>query len=210
MSFSVKTGYILLALVPTLSAAGTTQSATVACAVADSFRHAGLKSGELKLKYDEFTDSTTLSTKSDNRMMASMTIVAAFRGRTWTPDSTRVAFVYQERQVQFRPGTPLAPQYSAESTVYLLLDGDERLPLTHGTYRNATDNGMLGLAPPSLTETLEFELSRPQLLRIAAAREIRIKARAFDTKVASKLLEGSRTLAADVSCVPAGAEPTQL
>jgi hypothetical protein len=157
------------------------QALDTSCQAGTGVLPASLKGGGLKIKYDQFTDSTVVATKSDNRAAASMTIVAVYRGQRLQPDSVRLAFLYEERQVQLdnNPVTAANAQYAPESVIYLLLDGKDRLPLARPTYRNKVESGITGLAASYLDERLEFPLTFDQLRAVASAGKVQIKVRAF-------------------------------
>lgn len=177
------------------------QKPVPSCPAADSLLPRGRRGGGLKVEYSQFTDSTTLTTKTGMRGFTLVTIVASGRGLRLLPDSLRIVFAYEERQPQLSVATPASDfaQLSAAFSVFLLLDGQQRLALTGGTYTSSVQNGY-GLVPNSLIERLEYPLTREQLTQIAAASTVEMKARTFEAEVAEKVLEGARDLVRYLAC----------
>lgn len=153
--------------------------------------------GTLKVKYDRFTDSTIVETKADNRFMITMKVVASYPGER-PGDSLPARFYYRERNPQFGTQSRITvdnAQYSAGSTLFLLMDGKDRMPLSGGTYRKFMDAGAIGLGI-GLDEFLEYPLSSEQLRRLAAAKTAEVKIGSMQLRLADKVLVGVRDLVA--------------
>lgn len=171
------------------------------CAAADSMLPHDLKGGGLKIEYDKFTDTTLLRTKTDTRIGATMTVAAAFLGERPMADSIRAMFLFVGRNPQVSRSTNTADlaHLSAESPLYLLLDEGVRLTLSGASYTSAVSNGM-GITADLLEESLDYPLSFEQLLQIASAKKVEVKSGRFSTKLANKVLEGSRDLVRYLLC----------
>lgn len=181
--------------------AATAQKALPSCAAADSVLSPTLKGGGLKSEYNKFTDSTQLRTKTDTRAGASMTVEAAFLGRNAPADSIPTVFRFELRQPQLSRAaisTDYA-QLSAESVLYLLLDGETRVALNGARYSSSVSNGY-GLVANTLDERLVYPLSFEQLVQLASASKVELKIGPFDTTLAGKVLEGARDLVRYLAC----------
>lgn len=197
-------GYLVLALLTALICATAVCAAqTTSCPAADAQIPPSLKAGGLKVSRDRFTDSTLLRTAVDTRALASMGIEAAWAGTRPPADSVKLMFVFKVRTVSFNSAvevTPAMAEYNDKSTVFLLLDGNERLSLESPIYHGQLESGIKGLAPPEYDEAMHFRITLAQLVQMARAKSVEMKVTSFNTRINAKVFEGARELVRQLLC----------